>query len=170
MFTTSSKRLAASFLAVVSIASAQPVMADALSSLFSFSIVEVDENGEEKLVERSSVSPGETIQYSLVHKNTSEDNLSGLGLGVPIPEGVTLVTGTETSSVDALFEVQAELEPENEGLEWATWPAERKIIEADGSVRTEPLPADAVEAVRWTLSDALPSGETAMNSYRVVVN
>jgi hypothetical protein len=46
----------------------------------------------------------------------------------------------------------------------------RKIIEEDGTVRMEPVPEDIVQAVRWTLDAALPAGEQALNSYRVVVN
>ncbi len=170
MKTTFSRSLAAGVLCALATGAAAPAMAEALTAQFAYSIVEIDENGDEQLVERQTVRPGETIHYALVHENVSEDDLSGLVFAGPIPEGVTLAVGTQTSSAPALFEVQAELEPEVEGLEWSTWPAERRIIEADGSERMEPLPAEAVEAVRWTLDAPLPSGASALNSYRVVVN
>lgn len=170
MNTTVSTRLLAGFIAVSAIATAQAAYADALTAQFGFSIVETDDNGDELLIERDTVRPGETIEYALEHKNVSDDPLSGLVLNGPIPDGVTLAAGSQTSSIAAVFEVQAELEPEIEGLEWSTWPAERKVIDADGTARIEPLPAEAVEAVRWTLDEALPSGETAQNSYRVIVN
>ncbi|AKO99934.1 hypothetical protein MALG_04807 (plasmid) [Marinovum algicola DG 898] len=88
----------------------------------------------------------------------------------PVPDGVTLKLGTEQSSHDATFEIQAEMDPELPGLEWSTLPALRKIIEDDGTVRMEPVPEDIVEAVRWTLGTSLAAGDEALNSYRVVVN
>ena len=87
-----------------------------------------------------------------------------------MPEGVTVALGAESSSLPATFEVQAELDPNNPGLEWSTLPAMRDVIEADGQIRREPLPADQIEAVRWILQAALPSGETALNAYRVTVD
>lgn len=165
-----SRRLVAGLLATAASLIALPAMAEVLKAQFKYSIVEVDDTGAEILVEREMVRPGETIEYSMIHENASDEDLTGLVLGGPIPDGASLAVDKQASSVPAVFEVQAELEPESPGLEWSTWPAERKIIEADGSLRVEPLPADAVEAVRWTLDAALPSGETALNSYRVVVN
>ena len=88
----------------------------------------------------------------------------------PVPEGVTLNLGSEASSLDAKFEIQAEMDPDLKGLEWSGLPAMRKVVDEDGTERMEPVPEDSIAAVRWTLLNALPAGETVENSYRVVVN
>ena len=48
---------------------AAPVFAQDLSSELTFSIVEMTDGGEEVLVERESVRPGEIIEYALVSRN-----------------------------------------------------------------------------------------------------
>ncbi|MGR3571927.1 hypothetical protein [Brevirhabdus sp.] len=144
-------------------------IAQELKSTFDYRIVETDEQGQETLVARDSVRPGETIYYTLTHKNTADFDMAGLVIVAPVPAGVEFLPQTEESSSDAVFEVQAELEPEQPGLEWSTMPAMRRVVDPDGSERMEPLPASEIAAVRWRLKTALLSGEEALNAYRVVV-
>lgn len=149
---------------------ATSVSADALESHFSYSIVESDAAGQEALVSRSSVKPGEVIHYELRHENKTDGEMVGLVIAAPVPQGVTITFDGESSSIPAVFEVQAEMDPENEGLEWSTLPAVRKVADASGTLRDEPLPADEIVAVRWSLTEALEAGEAALNTYRVRVN
>lgn len=144
--------------------------ADALTSAFSYRIVEIAADGAEQLVERQDVRPGEIIQYQIRHDNGTDEGLSGLVIAAPVPSGVTLTIGGETSSVPAVFEVQADLDPELDGLEWSTLPAVRKVMGEDGKLVEEPLPAEAIAAVRWTLSEPLAADDFALNTYRVRVN
>lgn len=144
--------------------------ADALDSTFAFLIVETDDAGKEALVERASVKPGEVIHYVLTHENTTEQEMQGLVVAAPVPEGVTLNLDSHRSSVDAVFEVQAELDPDLAGLEWSTLPAMRKVVTSDGIAREEALPTEEIKAVRWSFSEALEAGQTAENTYRVRVN
>ncbi|OOY10910.1 hypothetical protein BMG00_17290 [Thioclava marina] len=150
--------------------SAAPVAADALESKLSYLVVTQDAEGQEALVERAEVEPGEVIQYTLSHENMTADEMQGLVIAAPVPEGVSLAPGGQTTSVPATFEIQAELDPELEGLEWSTLPAMRKVVDADGSLREEELPIEEVRAVRWSLNEALEAGEIALNTYRVRVN
>ncbi|WP_095590617.1 hypothetical protein [Actibacterium ureilyticum] len=170
MFIQNSKlsRAAAAGIAFALIGGA--AQADALTSDFSFRVVEVTQDGAEQLVERSSVRPGEIIQYQIRHENGTDAGLSGLVVAAPVPQGVTLTLGGQSSSVPAVFEVQAELDPEQEGLEWSTLPAVRKVVGADGALHEEPLPEADIAAVRWTLSEPLEADAVALNSYRVRVN
>lgn len=144
--------------------------AEALSSTFSFRIAEIADDGQEVLVERGSVRPGEVIQYQLRHENMTEAAMAGVVIAAPVPEGVTLTLGGQATSVPARFEVQAELDPERDGLEWSTLPAMRKVVGADGTLTEEPLPETEVAAVRWTLLQPLEAGEFALNAYRVRVD
>tara|TARA_R110002124_G_scaffold154005_6_gene321028 strand:- start:317 stop:838 length:522 start_codon:yes stop_codon:yes gene_type:complete len=145
------------------------VSADALSSTFSFLVVEMNEEGKETLVERDSVRPGEVIHYQLSHENMTVDAMSGIVIAAPVPDGVTLTLGDETTSIKADFEVQAELDPELEGLEWSTLPAMRMVADAEGILHEEALPEAEIVSVRWTFSEPLEAGETAFNTYRVRV-
>lgn len=154
----------------ISILAGSPAMADALESSFSFLVVETDTDGKEALVERPSVKPGEIIHYVLAHENTSNEDMQGLVIAAPVPEGVTFTYDGQNSSVPSTFEVQAELDPELEGLEWSTLPAMRKVVGSDGTLREEALPLEQIKAVRWSFSEALAAGEIAQNSYRVRVN
>lgn len=154
----------------VAVLASAPALADALDSTFSFLVVDTDAEGKEALVERASVKPGEVIHYVLSHENTTQEDMQGLIIAAPVPEGVTLTSDGQSSSVPSVFEVQAELDPELDGLEWSTLPAMRKVVDADGTLREEALPETEIKAVRWSLSDALRAGETAQNTYRVRVN
>ena len=162
---TSALTAVAAFSLAVSQASAQDLV-----SFADFRIVETSTDGAEQLIERDSVRPGEVIEYSLMHSNNAEDELNGLSIFAPVPDGVTLALGTEFSSIPAEFEIQADIDPEAEGLEWSSLPAMRTVLAEDGTKYEEPVPADAIAAVRWNLESALQGGETARNSYRVVVN
>ncbi|MCJ7873927.1 hypothetical protein [Phaeobacter sp. J2-8] len=149
---------------------ASAVSAEALESNFSYRIVEIDAASAEVLVERDSVKPGEIIHYELRHENKTDGEMAGLVVAAPVPEGVTVSLDGQHSSVPAVFEVKAELDPENEGLEWSTLPAMRKVADANGALQEEPLPESDIVAVRWSFSEALDAGEIALNSYRVQVN
>jgi hypothetical protein len=111
-----------------------------------------------------------SIHYQLRHENMTEAAMGGIVIAAPVPEGVSLQIGGETTSVPAVFEVQAELDPEQDGLEWSTLPAMRKVADADGTLREEPLPQEAVAAVRWVFSELLEPGASALNTYRVRVD
>ncbi|PTQ68344.1 hypothetical protein [Celeribacter persicus] len=150
--------------------SAAPLAADALESHLSFLIVETAQDGTEALIERAEVEPGEVIHYTLSHENKTDTEMQGLIIAAPVPEGVSLTTDGQSTSVPAVFEVQADLDPELEGLEWSTLPAMRKVVDPDGTLREEELPIEEIRAVRWSLSEGLEAGETALNTYRVRVN
>lgn len=143
--------------------------AEALLSEFSFLVVEIADDGEESLVERNSVRPGELIHYQISHENLTDEAMAGVVIAAPVPEGVTFTVGAESTSLDASFEVQADLDPALDGLEWSTLPATRLVIDLDGVLQEEPLPETEIVAVRWTLQEPLEAGSTAINTYRVRV-
>lgn len=143
--------------------------AEVIKAEVSFGIVEMDAEGNPTLAQRATVSPGEIIEYQLRHENRSDGAISGLTVMGPIPSGTRFVAEEMGSTVDAVFEVQAEMDPELEGLEWSALPAVRTLIAADGTRTTEALPAEEVVSVRWRLGAELESGEAALNTYRVLV-
>lgn len=152
------------------VAGGTAAFAGELATEVSFEIVETDASGSELLVERNTVAPGEVIQYRLTNQNLSEGDISGLTVVGAVPEGTTFVPDAMTSSVDAEFEVQAEMDPELPGLEWSTLPAVRIVLDENGERVEEALPNEEIEMVRWRIDAALGEGETALNTYRVQVN
>lgn len=158
--------VAAAALSVIGFAAS----ADALSSTFAFVVVEKNDAGVEELVTRNTVRPGEVIQYQLNHENMTDEDMAGIVVAAPVPEGVTITLGNQTTSINAVFEVQADLDPELDGLEWSTLPAVRMVAGPDGVLREEPLPETEIASVRWTYSDPLEAGKSAVNTYRVRVN
>lgn len=149
---------------------ATPALAGDLTATVDFSVVELSSDGSEMLVERAEVRPGEVIQYNMRHENVGESDVSGLVVIGPVPAGTSFVEAGASTSVSAIFEVQAEMDPEAPGLEWSTLPATRLVADETGTLREEPLPTTAVEAVRWRIADALAEGAVALNTYRVIVN
>ena len=157
--------------AALVLALAGPALAQDLVSELSFAIVETDSKGEERLAAREAVRPGETIEYALVSRNLSEeDALEGVVVGAPVPEGTRLIPASATSSLSALLEVQAELDPEAPGLEWSGLPAFRTIRTDEGDTVTEPLPDTEIVALRWRFEETLPPGGEARTTYRLIVD
>lgn len=76
---------------------ASAASADALQSNFSFRIVDADDAGQEILVERSAVKPGEVIHYDLRHENKTDDAMAGLVIAAPVPDGVTITFDGSTA-------------------------------------------------------------------------
>ncbi|MGB0798453.1 MAG: hypothetical protein ACPGRD_03950 [Planktomarina sp.] len=156
-------------MALVTMAFADVAAAQDLQSRVSFQIVETDVDGNETFETRTTVAPGETLEYSIQHMNGTDDDLQSLIVFAPIPAGASFAPDTQATSVKASFEVQAEMDPENEGLEWSSLPATRLVENADGVQSEQPLPASEIKAVRWNLA-TLESGATAQNTYRVTIN
>lgn len=143
--------------------------AEALKAEVSYMIVEIDDEGAATAVERDTVRPGEIIEYRIRHENLSDGAIGGLTVTGPIPAGTRFVPEEMQSSIDAAFEVQAEMDPELDGLEWSALPAFRTVIAEDGTRTTEPLPDEEVVSVRWRLASELEGGAAALNTYRVRV-
>lgn len=141
-----------------------------LATEISYEIVETDASGNELLVGRDVVSPGEVIQYRLTNRNQTDNEISGLTVVGRVPEGTTFVPEAMTSNIGAVFEVQAEMDPDLPGLEWSTLPAVRIVLGENGERVEEALPNEEIEMIRWRINAALEEGETALNTYRVQVN
>jgi uncharacterized repeat protein (TIGR01451 family) len=118
----------------------------------------------ETLVEAATAAPGDVLQYTGTYTNMSDTPMVGLIVNGPVPSGTGYVGGSQSASVDAVFEVLIE------GEEWQELPAYKTITDENGAEqRVEANPSD-YQQVRWRLNEALAPEASAQTSYRVAVD
>ncbi len=132
-------------------------------------IVTTDASGAEQYASADQVKPGQTIEYRMRHTNTFDNAIGGVAVTGPVPEGGELVIGRSKSDVVATFEVRGEFNPDNAGEEWSALPAQRVVIQADGSRLVEPAGPEHFTAVRWVLGDTVQKDASVHQSYRVFI-
>lgn len=147
-----------------------PVIASAeLKSELSAFVVTTGDNGEEQVTPATRVKPGQVIEYRLTHTNKFNQAIGGVAIVGPVPDESVFAPGTQTSSSNAVFEIRADLDPDNPGEEWSTLPAMREVIQSDGTRVIEEAKPEHFTAVRWKILTPLQNEQTVTNSYRVTV-
>jgi uncharacterized repeat protein (TIGR01451 family) len=142
--------------------------ADLVSDMTAY-VVTTDEDGVESYFQATSVKPGQLIEYRLAHTNTFPEAIGGVAVTGPVPTGGILVPDWSYTDVPATFEVRGEFDPDSEGEEWSTLPAERIVILEDGTRTVEPALPEHFTAVRWRLSDAMQQDASVHQGYRIRV-
>ena len=132
-------------------------------------VVAVDNAGVEQYQQAESVKPGQVIEYHMKHTNSFDNAIGGVAIVGPVPEGSVLVVDRSVSDVAATFEVRGEFNPDSAGEEWSTLPAQRIVVQADGSRMIETARAEHFTAVRWQLAEPMQQGATVNHAYRVEV-
>jgi len=132
-------------------------------------VVTADENGVEQYYTAETVKPGQLIEYRMQHTNGFDNAIDGVAIVGPVPEGSELVVGRSASDVSSTFEVRGEFDPDRPGEEWSALPAQRIVVQADGSRFTETAKAEHFTAVRWKLSGAMQEDASVNHAYRVLV-
>jgi len=142
--------------------------ADLVSDMTAY-VVTTDQDGVESYFQATSVKPGQLIEYRMVHTNGFPEAIGGVSVTGPVPDGGILVPDWNYTDVPAVFEVRGDLDPDLEGEEWSTLPAERIVIQPDGTRVTEPALPEHFTAVRWKLSDAMQQDASVHHGYRIRV-
>lgn len=132
-------------------------------------VVTTDGNGFEQYVSAETVKPGQTIEYRMQHTNSFDNAIGGVAIVGPVPEGAELIVGRTSSDVSATFEVRGEFDPDREGEEWSTLPAQRIVVDADGTRSVEEAKPEHFTAVRWMLGDPMQEDASVNHAYRVQV-
>jgi len=140
-----------------------------LESELSAYVVTTDGDGYEVFSPANAVKPGQVIEYRIKHTNTFNEAVSGVAVVGPIPSEAILALGDSTSTAEAVFEIRAELDPDQPGEEWSSLPAMRVVILDDGTRTLEEAKPEHFTAVRWTIATPLASEQTVANTYRVEV-
>jgi len=143
-------------------------MAELKSEMQAF-VVSTDASGSEQYAPAEKVAPGQTIEYRLLHTNSFDNAIGGVAVVGPVPEGSELVVGQSSSDVSATFEVRGEFDPDQPGEEWSTLPAQRIVIEADGTRTVEAAKPEHFTAVRWQLGQPMQEDASVNHAYRVQV-
>lgn len=127
-----------------------------------YEVVEVQQdNGTSKVewVAPDNIVPGDKVGYRIRFENTGNEAAENIVLNNPIPENTIYVDGSARgANTDIVFSVDG-------GDSFAK--PEQLFIEKDG----QQIQAQAKDYshVRWTLTNALPSGETGSVQYVVQV-
>jgi uncharacterized repeat protein (TIGR01451 family) len=104
------------------------------------------EKGGEKLVEASSVKPGDTLEYKATYTNVSSKPVTGVLAVMPIPEGLEYQANSSRPSINALVATK--------DARFAREPLSRRL--PDG--RVELVPYNEYRQVRWEIGSIPPGG------------
>jgi len=148
---------------------ATPAAAE-LASTMTAMVVTASPDGTEAYAPATSVKPGETVEYRIVHRNDFDHALNGVAVVGPVPEEMELVLARPSADIPAMLEVRGEFDPDTAGEEWSTLPATKIVIDAASGLR---MIEDATEAdftaVRWRLDAPLPARGSVSHVYRAQV-
>jgi uncharacterized repeat protein (TIGR01451 family) len=146
-----------SLAATTSVAWAQATKGPVEIKLTAFKVTQRE--GKEELQPVENVKPGETIEYQARYANTSGKGVKNLAATLPIPTGLEFVFGSHKPEA-ALASI--------DGKNFASLPLKRVIKAADGTTKTELLPASAYRFLRWNVGE-LGAGKEALVSARARV-
>lgn len=135
-----------------------------LSSEMKTFLVKKNDNGHEVLKPTANAAPGDTIEYRLIYKNTSEQALSGLVITGPVPDNTAYVEKSNHTKVAASFVVSAD-----NGAHFQAEPVKRIEKNADGTKKEVVVPPGQYTHVRWQPKTAIQPGQVETFSYRVTV-
>tara|TARA_Y100000034_G_scaffold110775_1_gene143217 strand:+ start:13912 stop:14373 length:462 start_codon:yes stop_codon:yes gene_type:complete len=117
-------------------------------------------NGKEVREEAKTVENGDVIEYEITYENKSTEVFENVGIKGKIPEGTTLVKGSETPSKELYYTI-------DNGQTWSIKPMIRSIDNGDIVQLEAPL-TDYTD-IKWNVVE-FPANETKVFVYRVKVN
>jgi len=118
-------------------------------------------DGQETVQRRpaDTVTPGETVIYSIKYHNDSDDAASNIVLVMPVPKEVAYVEGS-VSGDDSSVAFSADA-----GLTYVA--RGRLTVEEDGTTR--PARGDEITHIRWTLTTPVPPNGEGDVSYKAIL-
>lgn len=117
-------------------------------------------NGQEVKEEAKSVENGDVIEYVITYENKSAEIFENVGIKGKIPEGTTLVKGSETPEEELFYTI-------DNGQTWSETPMIR-TLEDGNIVQVEASITDYTD-LKWNVV-AFPANETKIFIYRVKIN
>ena len=112
-------------------------VASPLASHFNAQKVDIAADGKELLESAANVTVGDTIQYSVQHKNVSQRRLLQVDFGIPIPPGTSYVEGSAVPEGPK----RVRLDARREQMLWRIEKIEpREVVSLSLRVRIDPDP------------------------------
>ena len=137
---------------------------DALRSDLEAYVVTTGEDGVDVFTAAETIKPGGVIEYRIVYENLTDGPLNTFVVNGPIPESTAFISGSNRTSVEAVFEVEV---PD---LGWSAAPVYRTTVSENGVETRERVPASEFTNVRWALAQPLDAGQSVQSIYRVQVD
>jgi uncharacterized repeat protein (TIGR01451 family) len=108
-------------------------------------------------------SPGDTIEYRILARNTGTGVMVQPEIVDPVPEGVKYVIGSARGeNCRMVFSV-------NKGMAYSVWPVMVTATNANGVKIERPARTEEVTHIKWIVKDKLAPGGKKELSFRVVV-
>lgn len=148
------------------LAAAPPLHADegALQSRMDAYVVEVDDEGNERVRPANEVEPGAMIEWRIVFDNTASSPQQDLVVTGPVPPNTEYVADSARTEVPGRLTVSIDggqtFEPE---------PVKRRRATDDGRVREVVVPASEYTHLRWQASEPIRGFASQEYRYRVRV-
>ena len=131
-----------------------------------YQVISSNEGVPEKIVavNGGEVDSGSLLQYVLTFTNKGDSDASGLIVHNPIPQSVVYQVGSNSTTVEALFEVSID-----GGELYESEPVNRTEVDKAGKKRQIVIPPDQYTNVRWVVSEVLVPTASQVFKFRVLV-
>lgn len=149
------------FLIVTTFISWTPLAAqnnELVSDLKAFKVLLVD--GEEELIEATSVKPGDIIEYQLTYTNQTGGGITNLRPVLPIPQGMMFIEETANPSIHAVSISEDQL--------FRKPPLFKEVTLPNGSKSQIKISAKEYRYLQW-LQEEMDSNEQVMFTARLKV-
>ena len=104
-------------------------------------------------------SPGDTLEYVILAKNTGNGVMTSPEIVDPIPQGVDYIAGSATGeNCRIVFSVNGSL--------YSEWPVRVPVPDGEGNRDARP---DEITHIKWEIEENIPAGNQKSLSFRVIV-
>ena len=108
-------------------------------------------------------SPGDTIEYTIIAKNTGTGVMVDPEIVDPVPEGLSYVANSASGeNCQIFFSI-------NDGFKYNEWPIMIQMESDSGTQLGKQASADQVTHIKWIVNDRIPAGSEKILSFRAVV-
>ena len=151
------KRMMILVVLVCSAMAALPLLAEVTVQLTAYKVVK--NAGKETLTAADKMTPGETVEYKAVYKNTNKSAVRDVKASLPIPQGMQFVPNTA---------IPAAPMASTDGVNFSKLPLMKQVKGADGKMHEEPVPYSEYRSLRWDLGE-IPAGGSKTVSARMLL-
>jgi len=116
-------------------------------------------SGESEIV----YTPGDTVQFTILAKNTGTAVMLNPEIVDPIPEGLEYLTNSVTGeNCEIFFSI-------DDGSQYAEWPILVLVDNGQGTQVGQQATPDQVTHIKWVINDQIPAGGEKTLSFQAVV-